>query len=267
MTNKIRGKRTKGNPVALTQRDFDLLVLIGLCRYVSTPQLAREFFTSIDRCRHRLRQLFNAGLVNFTLVSSTSPNLVSLTRAGLNTAIERQPELEPYLRMSGPIRSSGIVHHLLNNDIRLYVSTLAKTGGMAMLHWSNSGGERWGLNEFHLEPDGLCELLVAGETFQLAIEADTGTESLTTLGGKLEKYGKAFEADLLHELWFVVASGEQRKRNVAELISDCGQAERTRLIDHACICARPVLQPPPRAAQEAWLRKKPNTTQFVSHND
>ena len=59
-----RARKRGTGPVVLTDRDIELLCLVGLCRYVSTNQLAREFFPSLDRARRRMReQLAAEGLV------------------------------------------------------------------------------------------------------------------------------------------------------------------------------------------------------------
>ena len=255
-----RGKRAKTHPVVLTERDKNILTLTGLCRYVSTQQMAQEFFPSQDRCRRRLRQLFDAGYLNITLSASTQPNLISLTRLGLNFLQEETPELVSRIRMPGPIRLTGITHHLLCVDVRLWLAGQGKTFDTHLLRWSNSQGDltkELELKRYHLLPDGLAEIQVQGEIKYIAVEADCGTESLGVLANKLGKYKEAFQDSTLSEVWFVVNSGKDRQQSILRLIHKMGLENHTRIMTQAFIQQRP-LNPVPSRVGKHWARKSPN---------
>jgi len=259
--NKIRGQRSEAKPVVFTERDFNILLLTGLNRYLSTAQLAREFFTSADRCQHRLRQLYDAGYLNITLAGSTHSNLLSLTSLGLSVVVKAQPGLAGRLHLAGAIRLAGVRHHLLVADARLYVAALAKQQGSTLWRWSNSGGEmseEIGLEKYRLEPDGLAELQTPQGILRLAVEADCGTETATVVEHKLEKYAAVIPIGLVRELWLVVAGGKKRQDTLTTLAEKTGLAKYTRLFTAQQINERPVKQPPERLAGRDRVRQNPN---------
>ena len=253
--------RGKARPLNLTERDFDLLALVGSCRYLSTTQVASEFFPSTDRCRRRLRQLYDGGLLRVTLAGSTVPNLLSLTSAGVSVVGERDPELEARLRLPGAIALSGIRHHLGIVDVRLYLTALAAMRGHLLRRWTGGGGafaRDLDLPRFGLTPDGLAELEVVGRSWRLAVEVDCGTETRRVLQAKLVRYAAVFEAELdLGELWVVVDAGAARERLLHELVLEAGLGERTRLMPLPHCQARPVRPPLGRAAGVGLNRPNP----------
>jgi hypothetical protein len=117
----------------LVSRDYDLLAFTGLCRYVSTDQIARAFFPSEDRARRRLRVLLDAGLIVVLVADSTRPNLVSLTRRGIAVVAERSPKVAERLRTSGAVRLSAIDHHLAIVDARLFAAIRAFARGETVI--------------------------------------------------------------------------------------------------------------------------------------
>jgi len=260
-SGRRRGVRASARPVNLTERDRDILALVGRCRYLSSRQLASEFFPSSDRCRRRLRQLYDVGLVRVTLAGSTTPNLVSLTSKGVRAVAERDPELAARLQLPGAISLSGVRHHLGVADSRFYLAALCAARGDELQRWSNNGGalgRELGLPRWGLEPDGLAELRVPGGLWRLAIEVDCGTETRRVLAGKFRRYAEVVEAELvLGELWVVVDAGETRLGLVSELLEGAGLAELTRVMPLPHCQARPVRPPLRRLAQIG--RNRPNS--------
>lgn len=263
-----RGRRAKASVVALTERDYALLFMLAEHRYVSTAQVARELFPSIDRCRRRVRQLFDAGYVAITLVGSTVPNLVSLTTAGVRVLEAVDPAYAATIRLPGTIRSAGVAHHLACVDARLYVTALAVARGEILARWSNNGGEigrELGLGHWRLEPDGLAEVeLAGGGAVVIACEADCGTETTRVLEAKLDRYRSALAAGvLLDELWFVVAAGAGRLGTIADLVHARGLDPWTRVLPIGHVTTRPVRPVAAGAAQEGHQR--PNSV--VEHRE
>lgn len=267
--DRQRGVRGKAHPLNLTERDRDLLVLVGSCRYLSTTQVAGELFPSADRCRRRLRQLYDAGLLRVTLAGSTVPNLLSLTSAGVGVVRERDPELAATLNLPGAIALSGVRHHLGIVDVRLYLTALAAMRGHRLRRWTGGGGafaRELDLPHFGLTPDGLAELEVGGRSWRLAVEVDCGTETRRVLATKLAHYVAVFEAELdVGELWVLVDAGAARERLLHELVLAAGLGERTRLMPLQHCQARPVRPPLGRAAGVGLNRPNPEQAEMRDH--
>lgn len=235
--------------VVLTERDLDVLTVVGLCRFVSTEQLSRECFPSLDRCQRRLRQLLDGGFVRVTLSASTEPNLVSLTPTGLTLLADRRPEVGSRAHLAGAINLVGVEHHLLLVDARLYLAVLVRSEGGRLLRLEGGQGglaEELGLRHAGLMPDGLAELQLDSGTVRLAVEADCGTEVGKILAAKLRRYREAFDTEALAEVWVVVSGGAGRRSGIEALARQVGVAEWTRVMTREHVVARPVLRPGPR---------------------
>ena len=245
-----RGEQQKNlRPIVLTQRDIRIMMLIGLCRYCSTDHIKVEFFpdATICRCRRRLRQLYDAGYLQVTLTSSTKPNLYSLSSQGLKKLGEQENEFTAQISLAGTIRLAGIPHHLAVIDARLYIAALGKSCVTPLVAWSNSGGaigQKIGLDNWCLEPDGIAELETKNGIFRIAVEVDCGTESTKVLVNKLEKYAGLAHMAVLNELWFVVTTGKQRMGTIARLVRKIGVGSWTKIMHQKYVTKRPLQNPP-----------------------
>lgn len=249
-----RTERGATRPLALTKRDMEILLLIGLCRYLSSEQVARAVVMSADRCRRRLRVLFNAQLISVTLQSSTRPNLLSLTRRGLRLLLEQAPEAASRARLAGPLKYAAIEHHLGIVDCRLYAAARGAAEGTPLLRWSNAGGElhrELNLAALHLDSDGIAEFgQPEGRLIRIGIEFDRSTEPLSTLASKLLRYRPAAEDQRLHGLWLVISGGERRIKNLVTTVEAAGLTSWVEVLSHQQIATRPVLVLPRSTAWE-----------------
>lgn len=268
MSNRRRGRRATPGPVRLTERDLEVLTLIGLTRYLGTTQVARACFPSSDRARRRLRQLYDVGYVKVTLAGSTTPNLVSLTRVGLRVLQDQRPEVAERIHLPGAIRLAGVPHHLAVVDARLYVADLAATRDGYVQRWSNSGGvlgDEWGLRGQRLQPDGLAEVVLGAELVRLAVEVDLATESHGVLRRKLAKYAEHDQAGRgLDELWVVARGGGRRRDAVQGLVAEAGIGGWTRLMTTDAVTVRPVQPPPGTVSEVGWARRASIRTSVTS---
>lgn len=229
----------------VTDRDRQILMCIGVHRYMAVAQLATQFFSSQDYCRRRVRVLFDAGLVAVTLAGSNKSNVVSLTPDGVREVAQVDPDLAATLRLPGTLRAAGLAHHLAIVDCRLYLAALAEAGGPPLIRWLNAEPVVVGRGTRHpkLLPDGLAELAIGGGVLRLAVEYDAGTESLDVLRRKAARYEQAVGAGDIDEIWFVVAHDGGRLHNIAALAAEAGIGPVTRVMPLAHVVARPVRQP------------------------
>ena len=254
--NRVRGSRERRSPLVATERDRGILLLVGLCGYVATDQIAREFFPSDDRARRRIRQLFDAGLLCVTLASSTQPNLLSLSKEGLRVVAEAFPHVVPEgqweagncpMRLPGAIRLAGVAHHLAVVDARLYLAALARAKGGRIVAWEGGAGAlagELGLRAQRLQPDGIAELDVGGRQVCVAVEVDMGTEPSQVLAGKLERYAATWTMQTgPDQVWLVVCSEERRGQHLHDLVESAGVSDRVLVLGHDQTVLRPVVAP------------------------
>lgn len=247
---QARTKRGTPRPIEITARDESLLLLTALSGHIGIDQLSRALFPSIDRCRRRVRALYNSGYLSTVLVSSTQPNLVRLTKRGLSFLAERQPDVAGRLRLPGPIRLSGIEHHRMVVDMRLFCYDLGALRGTPLLRWSNAGGgwgKELGLDQLGLVPDGLAEFAGRGV---VALEADRATEGSQVVAQKLQRYERAAAQGLLEALWVVAVGGTRRQANLTALLEQRGLSDFGWVLPYDAIVERPICIGPEQRAGE-----------------
>lgn len=250
VAKRRRDQREKAAPIVLEPRDVDVLALVGLCRYCGADQIERDLFPSADRCRRRLRALFDNGYLSFTLVDSRSPNLVGLTRKGVDALRIHLPDVAERVRPAGTIEAAGVAHHRAIVDARLYSVALGRRRGAPLIEWSNAGGElgvRLGLDRFHLEPDGIAGFSAPSGTAYVAVEVDRATQRVrTTIAEKISRYREVAAGGLVDALWFVTSAGLGRVQNIEAALIAAGLAEWSRVLTLEHLTARPVLELPRR---------------------
>lgn len=252
MTRRHRGLRAKDKPLLLTERDTEILSLIGLCRYVSTEQVAREFFPSEDRARRRVRRLFDAHLIAITMIGSTRCNLISLTSSGRAVLEQSNPDIAKRAQLAGPIRLAGVQHHLAIVDARIYIAATGRAHGTELQRWSSgsdAAARAMSLEAFRLHPDGVAELSFSGGCFRVAVEVDCATEGTPVIASKLERYEQVFSAGIIHELWVVAFGGRRRCESVAQMVRRHRLHGRTRVLTPEHLKEKPTRAPPPVIAE------------------
>lgn len=252
MRTQARPTRGTSDPVRIVfqPRDYEALGLIGTARYVTTEQITRTFFSSASRARRRIRRWYEAGIVNLHLTDSREPNLVTLTRRGLGELVHHDPDFDGRIHLPGPIRASGVRHHVLLTDARLYVAALVERDPtVTNFRWSNPGGELHrilALRDYHIDPDGVARIDRRDERLVLAVEADAGGhEPGKVWASKYARYAQPLATRLLDELWIAVDEGNGRRTSLARLARTAGLANRVRVLDRDHVTTRPVTPPPP----------------------
>ena len=210
---KPRTTRSGKPRLELTERDSQILLLIGTVGFLSSEQIAEEFFPSLDRCRRRLRQLFDAGMLFFFLHRADNPNLVRLTPEGLKRLFEYFPEYEGQIHLSGIIREHEIEKRLLLVDVRLFAVRHGETRGAPLTRLVSGTtvlAEELGLKEKKLSPAAIIEFSPPGESAFVAVELVEARGRLSTTWAKrLGRYYELAIAETLDGLWLVTASAKR----------------------------------------------------------
>lgn len=262
--------------VVLQLRDVLILVALLYCRIATTSMICAAFFTDagLSRCRRRLRDLYDLGMVERTFVDgaealySLGPNgLVHALRWCSEHGIDVTPaEARTQIRLPAlPLRGHAL------NVARAYLACRKHLAGVEGAQWLFEGLVR---ADFRVKPNGPIEAprrawwkvafkpdaalqLVGRDARRCTIffEIDNGTESSAQVRKKLDAH-KIFlksgqfetlygEAEFL-TLFITTATLTGRARNLLEIGSDIGAGFvlATTLSDLvnrgplACLCIR-----------------------------
>lgn len=239
-----RTERRDDCTLVLTTRDTDILLLVGLVGrgLISAEQIGRELFPSEDRSRRRLRQLFDAGYLSLSLVTPTRPNLVSLTRRGLEYVRSQAPELANQIHTAGPLKMSELDHRLLVVDARLYASALGSKRGSPLLTWASGVGllsMRLGLDAYNVDPDAIAEFSCESGSVAVAVEAVSNIKPVSALARRLPRYGAVARDGRVDALWVAVPDAKTATA-VQGILSEHALDGWMRVLDREHLIARPV---------------------------
>lgn len=195
--------RSKVPPVALTERDLELLVSLHQYRYLSTKQVQRLHFPSLQTAARRLRLLAGAGYVRCFRPSASEDQITTLARLGAETAASRLQlpieELAHEGRRGQPKDYLFLQHFLAISDFRITLSqSCAGSEDIRLLgflpeHLMDKQGNSLarpyirdvtaeGINrpqEVGHTPDAVFALERGGNAALFFLEIDRGTEVLT----------------------------------------------------------------------------------------
>ncbi len=252
------------------ERDYDLLELSGLSSYLTADHLARSgLFPNPDRARRRARALFDAELLNVTLVGSARASLYSLSRKGLALLARERPGVAASLHLPGPVRLSAVPHRLAIVDARLFCSALGQLRGSPLARYASGGGE-WarslGLPDLGVAPDALAEFTTPDGPVVIAIEVDCGTESLPVIKAKMTRVAPAATDGRLDALWYVADAGPARAAGIERVVADAGLDLWARVLPLAFVNERPVRDLPERAGGGGSGRRPENASPTRAQN-
>jgi hypothetical protein len=182
----------------LTERDHQVLTLLGAHRAMTAAQLARVAFLSPDRARHRTYELARCGmLARFRRYRrpGSAPWIytLGLLGAAVLAAQHGEPLPKPADILNRVLRlhhAPGLDHTLGVNDFFTRLAAAARvTPGCALSQWWPESTTATALGGL-LRPDGYGEWTEHGNTLGFFAEHDRGTETLGTLLSKIDKYAE-----------------------------------------------------------------------------
>jgi hypothetical protein len=130
-------------PLAVTERDLDILRVVADYRLLTAPQIARLFFSSLAKCRKRLFRLWQHKLLDrrFQPVrqnEGAAPILYTLSRQGARYLASKSGfsgEAPPYTPFVGRGSLLFIEHTLRRNDFRVALTLACRQGSNTRLLW------------------------------------------------------------------------------------------------------------------------------------
>ena len=242
-----RSRPSRARPMRLTERDEQLLHRLARYGFLSTPQLTRDLFPTENRARRRLRKAFDAGLVRKHLVDSQCPDIYAITSLGLGELRSRGRMLD---RVRPPRRAPAfatMTHQLMLADALLYAeATTQASDRLAGIEWARGRSalaRAAGFDVRRLVPDALAVFtLPSGGAWTVSIEADAGTEPLSTWRRKLAAYQPLLQSRRINELWVILERTAGRDASLAALVSTT-TARSVRIFPHPYLYERPTGSP------------------------
>lgn len=247
LTRKHRPRhvRTKANlePIRITSRDYSILRSVGDYRILSTGQVCRLYFRTIQKARKRLFKLWQHGLLDrrfqpVRLGDRPSEILYVLTRHGAHVLASRIGLSDNPPQSAPPERSGSalfLAHTLARNDFRLHLELSIR----CYAGWT-FGGWRQGTDiartisfvsrqsapsmvRIKLIADGYFVLNIEDHVLQTFVEIDRGTISLKRLALRLEAYLALHRRQVNQEaeriLVLLVVSSQKRLENIKKILA------------------------------------------------
>lgn len=226
-----------------------------------SAQVALAMGISIDKARRVLRRLFDQKRVVIRLISSTQPNLASVSREGLELLKRERPEAAGRARPCGPIRLADVSRHLLLTDVRLLAAELLSSRGTPMLRWSagSTPDRRHGLAG--IEPDALIEMSTPAGSAVIAVEADAGAASSDSVLRRIGRYEAVAAAGKVDALWIASSGSRTRVLAIERRIEEAGLSRWARVLPREALLRRPAALPPRADAAAGGLeesKRKPS---------
>jgi hypothetical protein len=261
--------------VAVTERDLDLLATLHQYRYLSTAQIQRLLFPSLQTAARRVRLLAGAGYVRCFRPATGQDQIVTLAKLGAEEVAARHQLPTANLAVEGrraqPKDYLFLRHFLAASDFRITLTQACASSDIRLVrflpeHLMERNGEslaRPHIRDLTAEgihqqqevghtPDGVFALERAGTTALFFLEIDRGTEVLSNPA-------RGFLKIVRYYLAMLAAGGYQRFQ------ADFGVAKpfrafrvlivtssRARLNNMRLRCGS-VSEAPPNAKRFLWL--------------
>ena len=179
----------------LTERDRQILRLLGQHQVLTTHQITRAFFDNPRVARRRVKILADVGLVDFfrpALLVGTSPKHCVLTALGLHAVSGLDDGSEQPAPRAGDLGRIALrpdLKHLVGvNDIFCALLGASRTTADASLDmwWSERAcAKAWGS---YVRPDGFGCWREGSRSVDFFLEYDTGVEHSPQILAKLPGY-------------------------------------------------------------------------------
>jgi hypothetical protein len=226
-----------GRKPRLRDRDVDILLALAKMRILRTSDLSRLFFGAKGTCQKRLRKLYDAGLARAVVTDLAAENRYALTKLGHDLLVGALGDADmPPFRPAPRIDGRSIEHLDLLNGYRIAVALGAAEHGLELRTFLPDWDLRAKDPHATLVPDAIVALArssgaagPAGPSGQIvyALEVDTGTEAVSIVRRKFERYR---ERHALGQTLFgfcpsavlVLTATERRARTLARQVDQLG---------------------------------------------
>ena len=228
----------------LTNTQLEILRLLYKCRYVSSKQLTRLYFTdsASPKTATRRTNLVTKKIAGYGLIyhlkrriggvrAGSGSFIWRITHKGIKELRKYQPETQLKLRNSYEPTAHHLEHTLAISEIYVELKEYEKQKRLKIESFSFEPACHRSFASFTtsliLKPDAFTYLTLPDEELFLFLEIDKETESLNRIANQCKKYIKYFNTGIeqrTHEgtfplvLWIVPS--ERRKQNIKQRIQD-----------------------------------------------
>lgn len=191
---ELRVGWARGRTLLLTARDLSILYAVGVMRAPRTSDLTALFFHSVEPARDRLRRLYVGGFLDCHAPLVNAENHYTLTRRGREAVLSVRDEIDAESLVCAKGLPARLAHLTLTNRARV-LFTLA-TRQPSPPYRLVAFRSEWELVRagspalYGILPDAIATLerVADGAHVEIAIEADTGSESPTVIASKARRY-------------------------------------------------------------------------------
>jgi len=243
--------------VQLQERDIDILDALSSYRLLTTSQLARLFFTTKKRAERRLRQLYDAELVERIfrpVVRGSAEILYILDREGVNLLAQVQgrdrAEIQTARTRAKSLKPFVLDHFIEVNQFRLSITLSAPKHNSSLIFWKYEhelqNKNKKGVlisdrvtdpenpsQKIPVTPDGFFGLKTPRGNTYFFVEVDRGTMDNQRFRRKMRGYARYWADNVFQEKWgyktFRVLTTTTTRR-VSNLIKTTCQLKDTRLL-------------------------------------
>ncbi|MBL8156505.1 MAG: replication-relaxation family protein [Anaerolineae bacterium] len=272
--NRPRHRRVEEGerpPMALTERDGEIIRLVHDCRLLTGEHIRTLFFASRSTAQYRLQRLFQHEFLNrhfltrVTTAPAASPALYSLGRRGVQVLVDRYGYERDAIRL--PRQSSlgwhTVEHTLAINTVRLAIMRAASLHGWTLLEWRDEGQFRAAPDyvglmdgrgrtvEKPVLPDGYGAIETPRGVMRFFLEVDRGTEQLSKVAPQIAVYQAYTTSGLYQERFqarslriLIVTTGEKRLLSLKRVVEAEGGDRKYWFTTIEAISAETVLTAP-----------------------
>jgi len=274
--------------VQLQERDIDILDALSSYRLLTTSQLARLFFTTKKRAERRLRQLYDAELVERIfrpVVRGSAEILYALDREGVNLLAQEQgrdrAEIQTARTRAKSLKPFFLDHFIEVNQFRLSITLSAPNHNSKLIFWKYEhelqNKNKKGVlisdrvtdpdnpsQKIPVTPDGFFGLETPRGNAYFFVEVDRGTMDNQRFRRKMRGYARYWADNVFQEKWgykrFRVLTATTTRR-VPNLLKTTSQLKDTRLLPMFCFTDRANVTPE-EILGEVW--RTPNQAEAQS---
>jgi Replication-relaxation len=239
---RTRGIRSKIQKVASSATERDQLICVDVHehRVLTTDQLYELHFSSIQRTRARLFQLHQMGVLWRNRPRAQLGSLpwhYTLDEIGAWIVAEHlgiEPREVGYRndRKRTLVDSPRLKHTRGANSFFTRMCHVARLNGnpVQVAEWR---GEAWCARRWqtHVRPDGFARLDHAGQSFELLLELDLGTEPRNRLEDKMERYRVLARAATAPDVVLFCFPSEAREANARLVLGGTAMPVATATLD------------------------------------
>lgn len=236
---------------------MSILNALASYRLLTTSQLARLFFTTKKRAERRLRQLYDAELVERIfrpVIRGSAEILYILDREGVNTLVQERggdrAEIQTARTRAKSLKTFFLDHFIEVNQFRLSITLSAPAHNSSLIFWKYEhelqNKNKKGVlisdrvtdpenpsQKIPVTPDGFFGLKTPRGNAYFFVEVDRGTMDNQRFKRKMRGYARYWADNVFQEKWgfkmFRVLTTTTTRR-VSNLLKTTSQLKETRLL-------------------------------------